>query len=348
MTVLILGRSDDWHVLSVSKQLSKLNAAFSLFKYDDLFKGTQLNFSVMPQNNSCSIQLPTGSMIDLARVDAVWFRRPGSLQYSGLPEPWINSMVENEARCALAGIFRSLNCLFVNHPGRDYDCSFKLWQLEVAKRVGLVVPKTVVTNMPEVVAKFYEECGGRVIYKLVGEASLQQMPLFGTASGIDTVFTRPLEQDDFAHLSQIRMVPHLFQERIDKVYDIRVTAIGKKLFPVKIESQTGKGKLDWRLDYDVPMKLIELPADISNSCLDLLKALGLNYGAIDLCVDKNGRHTFFEINCVGQYAWMEDRIEELELSLELAKLLIGQGDPIVPRAAYGQEAVPSSWIPSAS
>jgi hypothetical protein len=30
-----------------------------------------------------------------------------------------------ELRAAFFGMFRSLDCLFVNHPGRDQDCLFQ-------------------------------------------------------------------------------------------------------------------------------------------------------------------------------------------------------------------------------
>jgi len=330
MNVLILSTPQDVHAQAVSKHLSQLSAKHWFFRFEQLIPDTKLHLTIETPESNCSLKLIDGRQINFKEIDSVWFRRPGTVQYSGLPEPWMDAMVRNEGAQFVAGIFRSLDCLFVNHPGRDFDCSFKLWQLEVARRVGLTVPKTIVTNLPEAVAEFYERCNGEVIYKLIGERSNFYLPKCESAFGVPTL---AMTKEDIGHLSQVAIAPHLFQERIDKVYDIRVTAMGTRLFPVKIDSQAGTGKLDWRTDLSVPMELIALPKDVNDACLRLLKELGLNYGAIDLCVDKAGRHVFFEINCAGQYLWMEKRIEGLELSLELAKLLSGQSEPMVPRAS---------------
>jgi len=330
MNVLILSNPQDVHTQAVAKHLSALGAKHYFFQFDQLLPDTKLHLAIETLQSTCSLKLADGAEINLNEINSVWFRRPGMVRFSGLPEPWMDAMVRNEGSQVIGGIFRSLDdCLFVNHPGRDFDCSFKLYQLEVARRVGLTVPKTIVSNVPEVVAEFYQQCDGSVIYKLVSESSNFLLPKYESL-GLPTL---PMSEANLGHLSQVAVAPHLFQKRIDKVYDIRVTAIGKKLFSVKIDSQAGQGKVDWRTDYSVEMELIALLPDVHEACLKLLRELGLNYGSIDLCVDKDGRHFFFEINCAGQYKWMEERIEGLELSLELARLLTGQSEPMVPRAS---------------
>jgi glutathione synthase/RimK-type ligase-like ATP-grasp enzyme len=81
------------------------------------------------------------------------------------------------------------------------------------------------------------------------------------------------------------------------------------------------------------MEPIDLPENVHEACLRLLKEFGLNYGAIDLCLDENGEYIFFEINRAGQFLWMEKRIEGLELSKEIARLLIGESEPMIPPAS---------------
>lgn len=233
-------------------------------------------------------------------------------------------MVESEARHAISGILRAIDCLWVNHPGRDQEALYKLWQLEAARRAGLTIPETLVTNEPDAVAAFYEQTKGKVIYKLIGESTNFNMPNYEFPLGIPTL---PLRQSDIAHLSQVRHSPHLFQRCIDKAYDLRVTIIGKKIFPVRIHSQNGRGKLDWRMDYFVPMELCQLPDEVSTGCMKLMETLGLNYGAMDIVVDTEGRHVFIEVNCAGQYLWLEEKAG-IDLSLELARLLIGASEPI--------------------
>ena len=50
----------------------------------------------------------------------------------------------------------------------------------------------------------------------------------------------------------------------------------------------------------------KLPIDIELKCLELTKKLKLNYSAIDLVLDKNGKYIFLEINPNGQWAWIEN------------------------------------------
>lgn len=339
MTVLLLATPDDVHADAVIKQLKRLGTEAYCFALSQVSNNFEIRLSLGATHNECQFNLPDGTRLDLSIVNSIWFRRPGKVYYSGLPEPWMNSMVESELGATIHGTLRSLDCLFVNHPARDAECSFKLWQLEKARQASFAIPKTIVTNAPAMVADFYDKCNGQLVYKLISESTNFAIPKYESSPGVPTL---PFTKEDLdEHLHQVALAPHFFQERVDKLYDIRITAIGHKLFPVKIESQQGAGSLDWRLDYSVPMDLIELPADVHRSCLTLLHNLGLNFGAIDLCVDKNGQYIFFEINSAGQYLWMEERIEGLELSMELAKLLIGESEPMIPPQRNADRLLPT-------
>ncbi|MCA9817413.1 MAG: hypothetical protein KC652_20035 [Cyanobacteria bacterium HKST-UBA01] len=327
MSVLILAVSDDAHAHAVSKHLESMGADFHTLSLEDIGKNVYLDIRFDQDGDRAVVGASEQKLLDLSKVESIWFRRPGTLRYSGLPEQWMNKLVESELQMGLVGLFRSRDCLFVNHPAKDTECSFKLVQLDRARKVGLKIPKTLVTSKPDMVREFYSECNGQVVYKLISEVSNLRLPKFEPSPGIPTL---PMTDEDLPHLDQVAGAPHLFQERINKQYDIRVTAVGKKLFPVKIDSQSGRGDLDWRIDYSVDMEMVELPAQIHQACLDLLKNFGLNYGAIDLCVDENGDYVFFEVNCAGQYLWMELRIPELDISLELARLLVGESEPMLP------------------
>src|SRR5262249_14399797 len=159
--------------------------------------------------------------------------------------------------------------------------AYKFWQLEAASRCGLSIPETVVTNDPATVRNFYERFNGQVIYKLIGAYSSSAIPPFEFPQSIPTL---PLRAEDLPHLDQVRLAPHYFQRRIEKSFEVRTTVIGKKLFSALIDSQAGAGKVDWRLDYSVPMEPYDLPADTAAACLQLMQYLSLNYGALDLCV----------------------------------------------------------------
>jgi glutathione synthase/RimK-type ligase-like ATP-grasp enzyme len=79
----------------------------------------------------------------------------------------------------------------------------------------------------------------------------------------------------------------------------------------------------------------ELPETLQTQCLDLMKRLGLNYGALDFILSENGDYIFLEINCAGQYLWIEQKTD-LRISREIANLLTGKSKPLVP--ARGDQA----------
>jgi glutathione synthase/RimK-type ligase-like ATP-grasp enzyme len=283
-----------------------------------------LNFGIAADRRTFSLQYE-GKILDVAAFESIWFRRPGTIKSKQFFEAWVATVIESEAEQALKGMLYSLPCLWVNFPMRHDASSLKLFQLEVAKKLGLAIPETVVTSDPKVALAFYEKHDGGVIYKLVTEKSNFYLPRFEFPHGIPTL---PVRKADLAHFQQVRHAPHLFQQEIRKQSDIRVTVIGKKVFAFNIESQSGSGKLDWRTDYKVPMKACSLPDEINQGCLNLLKRLGLNYGAIDFCLDQDGQYVFLEINSAGQYLWLEE-LTEVPLSYEMALLLSGKSDPLV-------------------
>lgn len=183
------------------------------------------------------------------------------------------------------------------------------------------------TNSEELVRQFFDQCDGQVVYKMISEATNFSIPPYETPSGISTL---PLRLDDLPFLNQVKHSPHLFQRSIQKSFELRATVVGKKIFCIKIDSQSGQGKIDWRHDYTVAMDPFELPADVAANCLELMRRLGLNYGAIDMIHSQSGEFIFIEVNCAGQYLFAEERAK-LPISLEMAKLLAGRSEPIIDR-----------------
>ena len=103
---------------------------------------------------------------------------------------------------------------------------------------------------------------------------------------------------------------------------MRATFVGRKCFAVAIESQLmEETQVDWRNgEHILQHTPIELPKDIENKCILLMERLGLNYGAIDIVLDKQGNYVFLEINPNGQWAWIE-HLTGLPISKEIVKYL---------------------------
>ncbi|MGW7395945.1 hypothetical protein ACWGH7_05470 [Streptomyces cyaneofuscatus] len=83
--------------------------------------------------------------------------------------------------------------------------------------------------------------------------------------------------------------PHLFQTRVDKAFDVRVTAVGHRLFGARVDSPD----LDWRRRQNLmrcgPM---EVPEAVRVSVIAYLTHFRLVYGAFDFAprpVRRRGR-----------------------------------------------------------
>ncbi|MBW7942919.1 MAG: hypothetical protein H3C64_11155, partial [Candidatus Kuenenia stuttgartiensis] len=126
---------------------------------------------------------------------------------------------------------------------------------------------------------------------------------------------------------ELRICPCYFQQYIDKEYEVRANVIGNKVYACKIESQKSNlTKIDWR-NYDIqntPHELIILPQKINSACVDIVKQLNLNFGAIDLIVTPAGEYFFLECNSQAHWLWIEELIE-LPLTKYIVDSMINVG-----------------------
>lgn len=79
---------------------------------------------------------------------------------------------------------------------------------------------------------------------------------------------------------------------------------------------------DWRRAYvagGLRFEVFDLPKTLQSKCVEITKALGLNFGAIDLLLDKKGKYWFLEINPNGQWAFIED-----DTGLQIGKAIADQ------------------------
>ena len=176
-----------------------------------------------------------------------------------------------------------------------------------------------VTNSPSEARRFIKNLKGDVIVK----------PLSGGFVPDDTnptsIFTNILKPKDMEHLNNVRYTPTLFQEYISKSVEIRTTVVGNKVFAAEIHSQLNPNSLhDWRHDVlNIPHKIHQLPEDIAQKCLALVRSFNLNFGAIDMILTPEDHYIFLELNPNGQWAWIED-LTGLPIAAALIDVLTDQ------------------------
>jgi hypothetical protein len=93
---------------------------------------------------------------------------------------------------------------------------------------------------------------------------------------------------------------------VPKTADIRLTAVGERLYAVRIDGSPG---VDWRRHYDsLTYTPVRVPSEVAKGVRAYLDAFGLVFGAFDLGLDPDGRWHWYECNPNGQWAWFPDHI----------------------------------------
>ncbi|MGH9207791.1 MAG: ATP-grasp domain-containing protein, partial [Acidimicrobiales bacterium] len=168
--------------------------------------------------------------VRLREIRSVWYRHPSHFE---LPEGLSASERRHaaaEARCGLAGVLSSLDeVLWVNYPSRESD-ALKPRQLHVARRCGLRVPDSVVTNKPDGVREFARGVGEPLAGKTLAGALLVE------SGQVQIAYTRRIEPAELDDLAGIDTTLHFFQPFLPKAWEARVTVVGDRVFAVAIHA----------------------------------------------------------------------------------------------------------------
>lgn len=217
----------------------------------------------------------------------------------------------------MGGVLRTLPCHWVNHPDDLVRAAYKPYQLSLALRCGLRIPRTLVTNDAREARAFFEECSGRVVYKSLGAGVLSTDPREALA-----LYTSQVRSEDLAEEAEVRATACLFQEEVAKQFELRVTVVGDSLFTAALHSQECEAaRVDWRRGVDdLRHTTHELPSAVAAQCLALVRRLRLRFAAIDMILTPDGGYVFLEVNPNGQWAWLE-HVTDLDIHGALVKEL---------------------------
>ncbi|MEV5681530.1 ATP-grasp ribosomal peptide maturase [Streptomyces sp. NPDC052179] len=290
--VLVVTNLDDPTTDLVIDELHGRGVPVVRFDSGDFPTTLSIAASITPDGVQGTLSTPTRSA-DLSHVRSLYYRRPSGFAFPHLDEQTTRFAV-TQARYGLGGVLASLpGCLYVNHPHRIGDAEFKPSGLAAAVDSGFLVPPTLVTSDPDSARTFVKR-HGPVIYKPLSA------PLYRIDGVSCTVKVQEVTADELDE--SVAGTVHLFQRRIDKTADVRVTVIGDQVFCVRI----GSDLLDWRTDYSrLTYSVVPPPPGITEALQAYLDHFRLVFGAFDFCVDQEGRWWFLECNSSGQWAWME-------------------------------------------
>jgi len=222
----------------------------------------------------------------------------------------------------------SLDEAFVVNPsGSLLHGRLKPYHLALAARAGLNIPRTLISNSSSEIISFIQHNAGHGQKTIVKGFQPTIWELDGGNAGIFS--TIHVEQSDIER-SDMRSAPCIFQQAIEKRYEVRVCVYGETLFALEINSQDNEETLvDFRLTTDwsrFSYRMLDIPSEVRSGILSFQKTLGLNFGAMDFIVDKSDDWIFLETNVMGNFLWMECFNSEAPLLDALVDFLISRSD----------------------
>lgn len=325
--ILIITFSQDNECLGlVEKALLAKNAQPYRFNTDLFPTEVRISLEENQEGTKWILSLPQGEL-DLDEVTGVWYRRvrlgeklPAEMAKQ-LREPSIL-----ESREVFFGMMEALGKkTFILDPcHRVKYASHKQLQLQVAREVGLEIPRTLTTNHPGAVREFIPTCENGMIAKMLSSFSVYD----DEDKKEKVVYTNPVTREDLEDLSGLSLCPMTFQENVPKKLELRITIVGKRIFAAAVDSgKSPLGKNDWRRDGVGLIRSWEfhpLPREIEVKLLRLMAVFGLNYGAVDMILTPDNRYVFLEINPAGEFFWLELNPPEFPISAAIADVLTGE------------------------
>lgn len=231
--------------------------------------------------------------------DAVWYRR------IKLPELTGVTMAENEY---LLGEMESYleNILSVvparrwlSSPQAIQRAENKCLQLREAVATGWKIPQTLVTCDADRITEFYKT-NRQTVIKPLGRSRIA-----GSDGNARIIFTNILRSEHIKTMNSSPLTPAIYQEYVEKEYEVRVTVVDAHAFAAVVYSQLDEQThVDWRKKR-IPFEPYTLPATVTQQCIELTVRLNLSFSAIDLVKGKDGQYYFLEINPNGQWVWIE-------------------------------------------
>ncbi|MTD15409.1 hypothetical protein GIS00_15835 [Nakamurella sp. YIM 132087] len=290
--ILIVTFPDNRHVTEVVAHLRRPWVGFDIADFPARSRFS-VKFGVAGED--LVLVPPDGPVIRADEVGAVWYRRVRPMDLDpALTDPTSRLFAWSECQEALTGWWHALDCFWMNPPAADEVGQRKIRQLQLARRCGLSVPETLITNDPVAALEFTDPSVPviRKAFRNIAEAPRT---------------TALLTREDRSRLDEVRYAPVTFQRFVPAALDLRVIVVEDEVFATSIRSEP-----EYQVDYRPGIGSAEfarytLPDDVAAGLLDLHRRLGLVYGASDFRVTPDGEHVFLEVNPGGEYLFASQR-----------------------------------------
>ena len=306
MSLLIFSNDEDAHVQAVVAALQDHQIDMVRLCGADFPVRDTISIRLSTAEQAVSLESEGGAVVDLSSVTTVWRRRSEYPSINtGLIHPEDRKFAYKEAEAAANGL-RDVSALlndaiWINTRQSAALAQNKPYQLAQAIKTDLNIPKTLVSNSPSDVRAFYSALPRGAIYKPLTPA------VWEDEDDVLVYFVEPLDEEALSDSDIVRATPGIYQENVEKAFELRVTIMDRFVHAVKVDSQAlAAAQTDWRQHiHDLKVEHFQLPDNVETKLLNFMELMGLRFGAIDLIVTPDGDYVFLEVNEMGQFLWIE-------------------------------------------
>ncbi len=320
--ILLFTENISYSARYVTRHLFKMKQPFEVFLETDTI---DFSYNWSSSKKKLSVFKNEQFVCDYEEITSVWAHRSEiniGKSYSGLngeEQVYVKRHRDTQIK-SIQELLHKKKCL-----GRFGKLNFnKLIFLDVCKQLKIPIPKTLVTRKKVDLNEFFEEQPNGIIVKSIArnfhhcvsiseEEQIWQQGITNEVKGIQ------LDQipDEF-DLS-------LFQEKLDKKYELRIFYLNGMCFSQIIFSQKHSfSEVDYRQGLggsEMRQCNFNLPQEIKNQIKSLMNSLDLNIGCVDIVVTKQNEFVFLEVNPSGIFTDMMDNCN-YDMHYEIAKYLM--------------------------
>jgi ATP-GRASP peptide maturase of grasp-with-spasm system len=295
--ILILSTPRDYDTQEVIDWLEYKKELYFRLNDEDLMTG-EVAFNYNPTQPEESYLLQNDQKLYIKDFKVIWFRKFGFLNLYEENLGKSNELVKylyaefNIIRGILLDLLKKKEWLF-----NKENMPSKLKVLETANKCNLNIPDTIITTQKNDLELFFNRNNQSIISK-----SLSEGKNLVFKDHVFPIFTQKIDTIDKI---QNKFSPSLFQEYIEKKYELRIFYINGDFFSMVIFSQNiPKTKTDFRnYDLENPNRTepYKLPKEQELKLDKLMRTIGLNTGSIDMLKGADDNYYFLEVNPSGQF-----------------------------------------------
>ena len=299
-SVLVVSRADDAHLPPVIEAIRRRNKGVVVLELTSIPRGIPVTVGHDELGSwGARMALPRGGHLRNADIAGVWWRRPGPCGAPETTPPEDRAFVATQVAEAMTGFWSTLTATWVNDPWNDQRASHKPPQLQIAARIGLEVPRTLIPTRGSEIRDFLSRFAAhRIVIKLLAADAEHGSP---------TRFVTAVQED---RLPEGPVSPVILQVYVPGI-DVRVTVVGNQVFAASIDARKTSSPEDFRPVYSKCRVAVHTLADREKRMiLEMTRTLGLAYAAFDFRRTDDGRLVFLEVNPAGQWLFVERRTRQ--------------------------------------